>query len=176
MPREYEADGMELMIYVDGEDSYAVLAVMQVAYGYYVEGQKIYVGKRKSLSKRVSPSCLARHTRSSSADLYLIPVRIKIETETLQVSSTNLSSASSRQTSIYTPPRYSLTLLYRRSTNANKSLLRLTTESSAVDVGKLVDEDGGIEEERVKDWVGAVMSKAAGNGGAGVEEEDGKRK
>lgn len=45
-----------------------------------------------------------------------------------------------------------------------------------MDIGKLVDEDGGIEEERVKDWVGAVMSKAVGNGGFGVEEEDGKRK
>lgn len=92
------------------------------------------------------------------------------------MTSTNLPSASSRQTTIYTSPRYSLTLLYRRSTNANKSLLRLTTESSAVDIGKLVDENGGIEEERVKDWVGAVMSKAVGNGGVGVEEEDGKRK
>ena len=96
----------------------------------------------------------------------------KIETETIQVTSTNLASHSSSQP--YTPPRYSLTLLYRRSTNANKSLLRLTTESSSVDIGKLVDEAGGIEEERVKDWVGVVMSKAVG--ASGVEEEDGKRK
>ena len=61
MPREYEADLME-WICVDGVDSYVVLAMLQVAYGYYVEGQKIYVGKRKSLSKRVSSSCLPRHT------------------------------------------------------------------------------------------------------------------
>lgn len=99
---------------------------------------------------------------------------LKIETETIQVTSSNLSSRSSTQNQAYTPPRYSLTLLYRRSTNANKSLLRLTTESSSVEIGKLVDEAGGIEEERVKDWVGAVMSKAVG--GLAGEEEDGKLK
>lgn len=86
---------------------------------------------------------------------------------------TSTTTKSKSSSSTYTPPKYSLTISYRRSTNANKSLLRLSSESSVLDVGQVVDEAGGVEDERIKDWIAGVLGKVIGTPG---EEDDAKRR
>src|SRR4051794_37409500 len=104
-------------------------------YSYYIEGHTIYVGKRKSLSKRVSG--LFDGKSSTSPDQLLSS---QIETEVLRISARTIPSTSS------TPPLYKLAISYRRSSNNNKSLIRKCRETAQVSYGELVDEKGGVEE------------------------------
>ncbi|KAJ9096399.1 hypothetical protein QFC21_005221 [Naganishia friedmannii] len=108
-------------------------AVKKLAYAYYFEGSKIYIGKRKSLSKR-------------------------IETEVIRISSRSLPSSASPSL----PPRYLLNLSYRRSANKNKSLIRRARQLVEASYGELIDSQGGVEEERIRDWIGAMLVNVVG--------------
>lgn len=96
----------------------------------------------------------------------------QIETELLSISSQALPSSFS---SSYSPPKYSITIIYRRSTNANKSLLRRRKETVSLPFSSLIDENGGVEESRVADWVGWVMQRSVGQGRGSETDDEGKR-
>ncbi|KAJ9105889.1 hypothetical protein QFC20_004224 [Naganishia adeliensis] len=119
-----------------GVIAYFILSGIQLLYAYYFEGSKIYIGKRKSLSKR-------------------------IETEVIRISSRTLPSS----TSPPQPPRYLLNFSYRRSANKNKSLIRRKRELVEASFGDLVDAKGGVEQERIRDWVGDVVGRVVGGSG-----------
>lgn len=87
------------------------------------------------------------------------PPLCQIETELINVSSHTLPSTSKPRGS----PLYGLKLSYRRTTNASKSLIRKSAQAASLAYGDLVDEEGGIEEERVKDWVGKLVGGVVGD-------------
>ncbi|GHJ86884.1 hypothetical protein NliqN6_3286 [Naganishia liquefaciens] len=126
-----------------GVVAYFVLSGIQLLYAYYFEGSKIYTGKRKSLSKR-------------------------IETELIRISSRTIPHPSSASSTLppASHPRYLLNVSYRRSANANKSLLRRARLLVDASYGELVDVKGGVEYERIRDWLAEVLGRV---GGAGEE-------
>lgn len=110
----------------------------------------------------------------SRIDLFADP-HSQIETEVIRISSRTLPpSPTSKETTPAKPttssptqtpapgPRYLLNVSYRRSSNKNKSLLRRARSLVEASFGELVDEKGGVEYERVRDWVGEVLGRVVG--------------
>lgn len=79
----------------------------------------------------------------------------------IRISSRTLPSS----TSPPQPPRYLLNFSYRRSANKNKSLIRRKRELVEASFGDLVDAKGGVEQERIRDWVGDVVGRVVGGSG-----------
>ncbi len=127
-----------------------LLAGLQYIYIYAVEGKTIYVGKRRSLSKRVSCACLLLDPAQR-----LTPRTPQIETELIRISSFTVPK------SVH-PPLYNLSIAYRRSSNNNKSLIRKARDTVELSYGELVDEHGGVEEGRIADWIGELVARVVG--------------
>src|SRR5262245_41516870 len=89
---------------------YVVLTVLQTLYSYFVEGDIVFVGRRKTFSKRVR-LLFPMHAFLISL---LLTGQLQIITERLTLSSTTKPASKS------TPPAYSLSLTYVRSTSGGK--------------------------------------------------------
>ncbi|KAI0090423.1 microsomal signal peptidase 25 kDa subunit-domain-containing protein [Irpex rosettiformis] len=106
---------------------YILLTVLQTLYSYFVEGNVVFVGKRKTLDKR-------------------------IVTERITIASTTTPSKPS------SPPAYSLTLSYVRSTSGGKSLLGKGRSNASKGFNGFFDEQGRLDQEVFERWVGEAVS------------------
>jgi len=114
---------------------YMVLTTLQTLYAYFIEGNTIFVGKRKTLSKRI------------------ITERIELESATIPPSKYLSKEAPSSANS----PSYQLTVSYMRSTNGGKSLLAKGRTNAAQSYSAFFDENGTMEQEAFERWLGELV-------------------
>lgn len=124
---------------------YIVLTVLQSLYAYFVEGDIVFVGKRKTLDKRV------RRTEDIS-DFYFFTLLAQIVTERITISSNSTSSKPD------SPPAYSVKLSFVRSTSGGKSLLSKGRSSTQSGYNKFFDENGVLDQQVFERWVGGAVA------------------
>jgi len=108
---------------------YIALTTIQTLYAYFIEGNIVFVGKRKTFSKRI------------------ITERITISATTEPVKKS-------------TPPAYSLSLHYVRSTSGGKSLLAKGKTRGSKEYNAFFDEQGTLDQEVFERWVGELVEQA----------------
>ncbi|KAF7299392.1 putative signal peptidase complex subunit 2 [Mycena indigotica] len=132
---------------------YLLLTFTQTLYAYFVEGDTVYVGKRKTFSKRIETE------------------RITIASRTIPVSSQPpaTENATPEHPWDHTPeysledanhtPLYSLGITYLRSTSANKSLLARNKSSAQSSYAAFFDGDGVLDADVFEQWVGKAVEE-----------------
>jgi signal peptidase complex subunit 2 len=118
---------------------YVILTTAQTLYAYFIEGSVVFVGKRKTLSKRI------------------ITERI-----TLSSSTTSATSAPTKPSVLDLQPvagcsLYTLSLNYIRSTSANKSLLARGATQAHAPYASFFDEAGVFCRAPFEAWVGKLV-------------------
>jgi len=114
---------------------YIFLTVVQTLYAYFVEGHTIFVGKRKSFSKRII-------------------------TERIHLTSTTVPSAKpSTATTSSNSPSYQLAVSYVRSTNGGKSLLAKGRTKSSQTYSAFFNEQGNMDQDVFERWVGELVEQ-----------------
>ncbi|KAG8901903.1 hypothetical protein FRB99_005006 [Tulasnella sp. 403] len=130
---------------------YALLSTAQMAYIYFVEGDTVFVGKRKTLAKRIETERLTTSSRTTrpkpSSDGSVKPLV------------PSLSTAYPRSTSTYLPPHYRLTMQYKVTASGGKSLIRKTRVEDERCYADFFDEKGTLDESRFVSWVTALVAK-----------------
>jgi len=114
---------------------YILLTVAQTLYAYFIEGSIIFVGKRKTLSKRI------------------ITERIHITSTTISPSHFSTSPSPSNA------PSYQLGVSYVRSTNGGKSLLAKGRTKSSKSYSFFFDEQGNMDQDAFERWVGELVEQ-----------------
>ncbi|KAF7297569.1 hypothetical protein MKEN_01379400 [Mycena kentingensis (nom. inval.)] len=114
---------------------YLLLTFTQTLYSYFIEGDIVFVGKRKTFSKRIETE------------------RITISSRTVPVS----ASSPAQNT-----PQYTLAVTYLRSTSANKSLLARNKTSSQAPYTSFFDDNGVLDASVFERWVGGVVEESMG--------------
>ncbi|TEB34324.1 hypothetical protein FA13DRAFT_1763311 [Coprinellus micaceus] len=109
---------------------YIILTTLSTLYAYFVEGDTIFVGKRKTFSKRI------------------ITERI------------TLSSSSPPLPKNTSCPSYSVSLQYVRSTNGGKTLLGRGRTTGAAEYSRFFDEAGVMDQPGFEKWVGGLVESA----------------
>jgi signal peptidase complex subunit 2 len=123
---------------------YLVLTSLQTLYSYFVEGDAVFVGRRKTFSKRI------------------ITERITISSRTLPVPSSKLSLKPSPTNS----PSYSLSINYVQSTSGGKSLLAKGRTQEAKEYSAFFDEKGVMAQELFERWIGELVEAVMEGKGA----------
>ncbi|KAJ7903775.1 microsomal signal peptidase 25 kDa subunit-domain-containing protein [Mycena olivaceomarginata] len=123
---------------------YMLLTFAQTLYSYFVEGNIVFVGKRKTFSKRI------------------ITERITLSSRTLPVSFPPKSSATPTAKSASIPPQYALALTYVRSTSANKSLLAKGKTQAEAPYSRFFDAEGTMDADAFERWVGELVEDGMG--------------
>ncbi|KXN91572.1 Signal peptidase complex subunit 2 [Leucoagaricus sp. SymC.cos] len=125
---------------------YFALTSIQTLYAYFVEGDTVFVGRRKTFSKRI------------------ITERITLSSKTQPASKTKPSSSSSAPNkdnpTTSTPPSYVLSISYVRSANAGKSLLAKGKTKVVGSYTSFFDEQGTMDQEAFEKWVGEAVESA----------------
>jgi signal peptidase complex subunit 2 len=127
--------------------AYIVLSTLQTLYAYFVEGDVVFVGKRKTFSKRIVSE---RITLSSKIQ----PCSSNPSKSTI-VSTTN----STQPRPSLSQPAYSLTVSYVRSTSGGKSLLAKGKTTAVEEFGRFFDERGVMDQEAFERWVGGLVEE-----------------
>jgi len=133
---------------------YIVLSVIQTLYGYFIEGDIVFVGKRKTFSKRIITE---RLTLSSTTEPVISPPFLFLPTLARV-----LSLSPSPSTNPVKRPAYALNLTYLRSTSGGKSLLAKGKVREAKEYSAFFDERGVMNEEAFEKWVGEIVEKGMG--------------
>lgn len=115
---------------------YVILTTLQTLYAYFVEGDVIFVGRRKSFSKRINTE------------------KITISSRTIPVSSPTPIASSSNA------PSYSLNITYLQSTSSGKSLLCKNRTQGSKEYSAFFDEKGVMAQEVFERWVGELVEAA----------------
>lgn len=122
---------------------YIILTTLSTLYSYFVEGDTIFVGKRKTFSKRI------------------ITERINITSTTLPATSKSSSPPSSTSPAVtFSPvnaPSYSISLAYIRSTNNGKSLLGRGKSKANAPYTRFFDDQGVLDQEALEGWVAGLV-------------------
>lgn len=114
---------------------YVVLTTISTLYTFLIEKDTVYVGKRKSLAKR-------------------------IETENITVESrTNTSPGTTAFPSKVEPPHYALSITYVRSSNAGKSIIRRGSAQAEKSYTELFDEEGKMDRSVFELWLGGIVER-----------------
>jgi len=111
---------------------YVVLSVVQMLYAYFVEGDTVFIGKRKTFNKR-------------------------IVTERITISSRSIPHSSSSQSPPC--PSYSLTVSYLRSTSSGKSLLAKGKTTRTKPFNQFFEESGTLNLDAFEGWVGEAVEE-----------------
>ncbi|TFK21128.1 hypothetical protein FA15DRAFT_672837 [Coprinopsis marcescibilis] len=110
--------------------AYIILTSLSTLYAYFVEGDTIFVGRRKTFSKRI------------------ITERITLASSTTPASKTAVS------------PSYGVALQYVRSTSGGKSLLGRGRTKGTAPYTLFFDEKGVLKQEALEKWVGSLVETA----------------
>jgi len=108
---------------------YIFLTLVQSLYAYLVEGDIVYVGKRKTFSRRI------------------VSERISLSSRTVPVKGSS-------------PPSYSLSISYVRSSSSGKSLLAKGKTQRVQGYNAFFDEEGTMDQEIFEKWVGELVEEA----------------
>ncbi|CED84763.1 SPCS2, SPC2 [Phaffia rhodozyma] len=112
---------------------YAILSTISYLYTYFIQGQKIFVGKRKTLTDgRIETSII---TVSTSTKLSPKPERI---------------------------PLYNISLSSLTSTNAGKSLLSRIENEGSKSIGAFVSADGVVDRVELESWLNGLLEGKEG--------------
>ncbi|CAA7267210.1 unnamed protein product [Cyclocybe aegerita] len=117
---------------------YMILTAAQTLYAYFIEGATIFVGKRKTFSKRI------------------ITERIHLDSNTVSPSK---SGKISTTVSASNAPSYQLSVSYVRSTNGGKSLLAKGRTRASQPYSSFFDEQGTMNQEVFERWVGEQVEQ-----------------
>ncbi|KAL4072522.1 microsomal signal peptidase 25 kDa subunit-domain-containing protein [Scleroderma yunnanense] len=115
---------------------YIVLTTLQTLYAYFVEGNVVFVGRRKTFSKRI------------------ITERVTISSRTIPVSSPSLGKSPSNA------PSYSLNITYLQSTSSGKSLLCKNRVQGSKVYSAFFDEKGVMVQDVFERWIGELVEGA----------------
>lgn len=130
---------------------YALLSAVQMGYIYFVEGDTVFIGKRKTLDKRIQTerlSALSKTTRPKPQSL------APSSAPTLP-----LSTFYPRATSAYLPPHYHLTMNYALTVSGGKALIRADKVEDERCYADFFDSKGMLDEARFVAWVSAMLEK-----------------
>lgn len=116
--------------------SYVILTSLQTLYAYFVEGNIVFVGRRKTFSKRI------------------VTERITISSRTLPISASQPIPANA--------PSYSLNITYVQSTSGGKSLLAKNRAQGSKEYSAFFDEKGVMVQEVFETWVGELVEGTMG--------------
>jgi len=120
---------------------YFLLTSFQTLYTYFIEGDIVFVGKRKTFSKRI------------------ITERLTLSSRTLPAASTT-STFSSRTTTTPSPaPSYDLSAIYVQSASSGKSLLARGKTSASCGYNAWFDEAGVMDQGMFEKWVGELVGR-----------------
>lgn len=137
--------------YVCAGTRYILLTIVQALYAYFIEGDVVFVGKRKTLDKRVCFPSILHPPPFPLHSLDPIEPHPQIVTERLTIASTSTPSKPS------TPPAYSLTVAYVRSASGGKSLLGKGRASAQRGYQTFFDGQGVLDQEAFEQWVGLAV-------------------
>lgn len=112
--------------------SYVVLTSLQALYAYFIEGDIVFVGRRKTFSKRI------------------ITERVTISSRTLPISAPSQPPSANA-------PSYSLNISYVQSTSGGKSLLAKNRAQGSKEYSAFFDENGVMVQEVFERWVGELV-------------------
>uniref|UniRef100_A0A4Y9XQP7 Signal peptidase complex subunit 2 n=1 Tax=Dentipellis fragilis TaxID=205917 RepID=A0A4Y9XQP7_9AGAM len=124
---------------------YIALTALQTLYAYFVEGDIVFVGKRKTFDKRIVTERITLASRTSPA-----PPAPKDST-----SSTPSANPS---------PQYTLNSTYIRSTNAGKSLLAKRQAVDSRGYSAFFDVNGVMDQGAFEAWVGELVGRGMDEG------------
>jgi signal peptidase complex subunit 2 len=116
---------------------YIFLTVIQTLYAYFVEGNTVFEGKRKSFSKRII-------------------------SERIHLSSTTIPPRAASSPGTVSPlhaPSYELSVSYVRSTNGGKSLLAKGRTRASRAYSAFFDEQGVMDQAIFEQWVGELVEQ-----------------
>ena len=108
---------------------YVLLTTTSTLYAFFVEKDTVFVGRRKTLAKR-------------------------IETEHVDISSRTLPHLTPGAS-----PRYRVSVSYVRSSNGGKSLLGRGQASEERPYSDFFDEEGTMDQERFERWLGPLVER-----------------
>lgn len=126
------------------------MTIAQTLYAYFVEGDIVFVGKRKTFDKRVSNPSPLRTLRLLVSNG---PASMQIVTERITINSRTTPS------SPQSPPGYSLGLSFVRSAAGGKTLLGRGRASEERPYTAFFDENGVMAQDRFERWVGEVVGR-----------------
>jgi signal peptidase complex subunit 2 len=141
---------------------YMLLTTTQTLYAYFVEKDIVFVGKRKTLSKRVRLTRPPDNTQNLPKLTAKFFFKIITERITLSSSTTPTQKAPSKVSALDLAPvsgcpLYTLSVQYIRSTSANKSLLARGATKANAPYAAFFDESGVFCREPFEAWVGKLV-------------------
>jgi len=131
---------------------YVIITAIQTLYAYFIEGDIVFVGKRKTFSKRIITE---RLTLSSSTEPVISSLSLSLPIPRALLSSSPSSDPAKR-------PAYALSLTYLRSTSGGKSLLAKGKVREMKEYAAFFDEKGVMDGEAFEKWVGGVVERGMG--------------
>ncbi|KAG9007759.1 hypothetical protein FRB94_013994 [Tulasnella sp. JGI-2019a] len=134
-----------------GVSLYMLLSAIQAIYAYFVEGNTVFVGKRKVLAKRIETERLTAQSRTTHPKASSKPSTPQV------VPSSILSTVYPRATSSYLPPHYKLTIQYTRTASGGKSHIGNGKVEDERCYADFFDENGSLDEGRFSTWVLALV-------------------
>ncbi|KAJ7037788.1 microsomal signal peptidase 25 kDa subunit-domain-containing protein [Mycena alexandri] len=132
---------------------YFLLTFTQTLYSYFIEGDIVFVGKRKTFSKRIMTERITLSSRT---------VPVSFSSTPASLVSAPFSSLTAPASAKPTPPQYALSLTYVRSTSANKSLLAKGKTSAQAPYAQFFDAEGRMDAEAFERWVGELVEEGMG--------------
>ncbi|KAG8991321.1 hypothetical protein FRB90_001393 [Tulasnella sp. 427] len=139
-----------------GVTLYAILSTVQMGYIYFVEGDTIFVGKRKTLDKRIQTERLTASSKTT---------RPKPKSAASSTAPTlPLSTFYPRATSSYLPPHYHLSIDYALTVSGGKALIRANKVEDERCYADFFDSKGMLDEARFVAWVSAMLEKVEDEG------------
>ncbi|KIL64090.1 hypothetical protein M378DRAFT_163564 [Amanita muscaria Koide BX008] len=124
-----------------GVGVYVILTTLQTLYTYFVQKNTVFVGKRKTFSKRI------------------LTERIIIDSSTIPAKKVQPPPSDSVSPKA-TPPAYSVLLSYKRSASGGKSLLARGKTGGSRPYTEFFDEKGTMNQEIFEKWVGQLVEDA----------------
>ncbi|CAE6501825.1 unnamed protein product [Rhizoctonia solani] len=113
---------------------YMLLTGMQTLYAYFIERDTVFVGKRKTVNKRIETE------------------RLTIGAKTLPAEKKDVSAG----------PRYVLTASYVHTANNGKSLIRKAKQSTEATFTSWFDEEGKMDQVAFGEWLSSFVEKLVG--------------
>ncbi|GAA6006649.1 hypothetical protein JCM11491_003132 [Sporobolomyces phaffii] len=170
-----------------GVSLYVVLNTILALYVQYYEKDLIWVGKRRTIAARISTetleiSSVATASRtgpstSSSASWIPFPLSLLNSSRSTATKTPTAGEKSADSDDVNEPesdeeyPRYTLTLQYTHSANANKSLLGEHTLVLTKHVGNVFDREGRIARDEVEKWLREGFERiTSGRASSGIKE------
>jgi len=133
---------------IAGVVAYMLLSGAQMLYAYFIEGDTVFVGKRKVLEKRIETERLTAQSRTTRPKSSSTPAASIVP---------SLPTAYPRPSASALPPHYKLTVQYARTASGGKSLIRKGKVEDERCYADFFDQKGVLDEARLVTWVQALV-------------------